>query len=128
MPQLLLGEVPERSVFNQKGFIVALKPYLALTQAVRQGDLVEFNSVVKGVRSREGRGEGMVVTFYLFICKCDGFLFFSSFFLYRRVFLSYDVTLCGNYVMYSVRARRQYFLAASPPPGITQPCCVIDIC
>eukprot|EP00904_Undaria_pinnatifida_P013820 jgi/Undpi1/9569/HiC_scaffold_27.g12025.m1 len=45
--QLLLGEVPERSVFNQKGFVVALKPYLALTQAVRQGDLVEFNSVVK---------------------------------------------------------------------------------
>ncbi|CAM9643856.1 unnamed protein product [Ascophyllum nodosum] len=45
--QLLLGEVPERSVFNQKGFRVALKPYLSLTQAVRQGDLVEFNRVVK---------------------------------------------------------------------------------
>ncbi|CAM9997712.1 unnamed protein product [Pylaiella littoralis] len=45
--QLLLGEVPERSVFNQKGFVVSLKPYLALTQAVRQGDLVEFNRIVK---------------------------------------------------------------------------------
>lgn len=45
--QLLLGEVPERAVFNQKGFSVALRPYLALTQAVRQGDLVEFNRVVK---------------------------------------------------------------------------------
>ncbi|CAM9589888.1 unnamed protein product [Ectocarpus sp. 4 AP-2014] len=44
--QLLLGEVPERSVFNQKGFVVSLKPYLALTQAVRQGDLVEFNRIV----------------------------------------------------------------------------------
>lgn len=47
--QLLLGEVPERVVFNQKGFIVALSPYLALTQAVRQGDLVEFNRVVQEV-------------------------------------------------------------------------------
>lgn len=27
-----------------------LKPYLALTQAVRQGDLVEFNRVVKEVQ------------------------------------------------------------------------------
>eukprot|EP00752_Nemacystus_decipiens_P002345 g2216.t1 len=45
--QLLLGEVPERSVFNQKGFVVSLRPYLALTQAVRQGDLVEFNRIVK---------------------------------------------------------------------------------
>ncbi|CAM9932749.1 unnamed protein product, partial [Hapterophycus canaliculatus] len=49
--QLLLGEVPERSVFNQKGFVVSLKPYLGLTQAVRQGDLVEFNRIVKEVRS-----------------------------------------------------------------------------
>lgn len=48
--QLLLGEVPERSVFNQKGFVVSLRPYLALTQAVRQGDLVEFNRIVKEVR------------------------------------------------------------------------------
>lgn len=38
-------------MFNQKGFVAALRPYLALTQAVRQGDLVEFNSVVKEVRS-----------------------------------------------------------------------------
>lgn len=50
MKQLLLGEVPERAVFNQKGFSVALRPYLALTQAVRQGDLVEFNRVVSEVR------------------------------------------------------------------------------
>lgn len=52
--QLLLGEVPERAVFNQKGFSVALRPYLALTQAVRQGDLIEFNRVVKMVSSGGG--------------------------------------------------------------------------
>ena len=44
-------------MFNQKGFVVALKPYLALTQAVRQGDLVEFNSVVKEVRDTWVGGE-----------------------------------------------------------------------
>ena len=37
-------------MFNQKGFVVSLRPYLALTQAVRQGDLVEFNRIVKEVR------------------------------------------------------------------------------
>ncbi|CAN0456681.1 unnamed protein product [Discosporangium mesarthrocarpum] len=47
MSQLLLGEVPERAVFNQEGFSVALRPYLELTQAVRQGDLIEFNKVVE---------------------------------------------------------------------------------
>ncbi len=30
--QLLLGEVPERSVFRLEGFQLHLKPYLALTQ------------------------------------------------------------------------------------------------
>ncbi len=33
--QLLLGEVPERSVFRTEGFQVLLKPYLALTQVRR---------------------------------------------------------------------------------------------
>merc|ERR1712146_769583 len=41
------GEVPERATFNQKDFRVALVPYLALTQAVRAGNLLEFNSVLK---------------------------------------------------------------------------------
>lgn len=45
--QLLMGEVPERATFNQKDFRVALAPYLALTQAVRAGNLLEFNSVLK---------------------------------------------------------------------------------
>ena len=33
--QLLKGEIPERSLFGQKGLRVALAPYLALTQARR---------------------------------------------------------------------------------------------
>jgi 26S proteasome regulatory subunit N3 len=48
--QLLLGEVPERSVFNQSGFRGPLLPYLQLTQAVRLGDLIEFNHAVEQVR------------------------------------------------------------------------------
>ncbi len=44
--QLLLGEIPERSVFNQRGLQVALVPYLQLTHAVRLGNLEEFNRAV----------------------------------------------------------------------------------
>jgi hypothetical protein len=49
--QLLLGEVPERGVFNQSGFRGPLLPYLQLTQAVRLGDLIEFNHAVEQVRT-----------------------------------------------------------------------------
>lgn len=45
--QLLMGEIPERSVFSQTGLRVALKPYLQLTQTVRVGDLDAFHTVVK---------------------------------------------------------------------------------
>lgn len=45
--QLLMGEIPERSVFNQPELAQALQPYLELTQAVRNGDLVQFNDVIK---------------------------------------------------------------------------------
>lgn len=40
--QLLTGEVPERSIFSQKGMRRALEPYLAITHAVRSGDLATF--------------------------------------------------------------------------------------
>jgi len=45
--QLLMGEIPERSIFRQKGLKNALKPYLRLTQAVRVGALAAFQNVVK---------------------------------------------------------------------------------
>ncbi len=48
--QLLMGEIPERSLFNQKEYRTALEPYLELTQAVRSGDMQAFSSVV--VKSR----------------------------------------------------------------------------
>jgi len=44
--QLLMGEIPERSIFRQAGLRKALAPYLQLTQAVRIGDLATFHSVV----------------------------------------------------------------------------------
>jgi len=44
--QLLMGEIPERSVFRQPGLKQALAPYLQLTLAVRVGDLVTFHNVV----------------------------------------------------------------------------------
>mmetsp|Transcript_27738 Transcript_27738/g.36093 ORF Transcript_27738/g.36093 Transcript_27738/m.36093 type:complete len:527 (+) Transcript_27738:172-1752(+) len=43
--QLLMGEIPERSDFEQTGMRKALKPYLELTTAVRAGNLKEFQRV-----------------------------------------------------------------------------------
>ncbi|GJN15492.1 hypothetical protein PR202_gb02413 [Eleusine coracana subsp. coracana] len=43
--RLLLGEIPERTVFMQKGMKKALTPYFELTNAVRVGDLELFKSV-----------------------------------------------------------------------------------
>ena len=44
--QLLMGDIPERSLFNQKELRRALAPYLALTQSVRRGDIGMFEAVV----------------------------------------------------------------------------------
>ncbi|OAY77818.1 putative 26S proteasome non-ATPase regulatory subunit 3 [Ananas comosus] len=43
--RLLLGEIPERTVFMQKGMKKALRPYFELTNAVRVGDLELFRTV-----------------------------------------------------------------------------------
>lgn len=44
--QLLMGDIPERSLFNQIEFNSELQPYLILTQAVRTGDVIQFNSIM----------------------------------------------------------------------------------
>ncbi|KAJ0967025.1 hypothetical protein J5N97_023942 [Dioscorea zingiberensis] len=45
--RLLLGEIPERTVFMQKGMKKALTPYFELTNAVRIGDLELFKTVAE---------------------------------------------------------------------------------
>ncbi|XP_047049638.1 probable 26S proteasome non-ATPase regulatory subunit 3 [Lolium rigidum] len=45
--RLLLGEIPERTVFMQKGMKAALTPYFELTNAVRVGDLELFKAVAE---------------------------------------------------------------------------------
>nr|XP_043612727.1 probable 26S proteasome non-ATPase regulatory subunit 3 [Erigeron canadensis] len=45
--RLLLGEIPERTVFMQKGMEKALRPYFELTNAVRIGDLELFKAVAE---------------------------------------------------------------------------------
>ena len=44
--QLLIGEIPERSIFYQPDLQKYLEPYFQLTQAVRVGDLSTFHQVV----------------------------------------------------------------------------------
>lgn len=44
--QLLLGDIPERATFDQPVLRRSLQPYLALTTAVRLGDLLEFEKTV----------------------------------------------------------------------------------
>jgi 26S proteasome regulatory subunit N3 len=45
--QLLIGEIPDRSTFSQKGMVAALRPYLHITQAVRVGDLTAFHKAMQ---------------------------------------------------------------------------------
>jgi len=44
--QLLMGEIPERSVFRQPMLKKALAPYLKITSAVRVGDLAAFQETL----------------------------------------------------------------------------------
>lgn len=50
--QLLMGEIPERHVFFTKGMQAEMTPYLAITQAVRRGDLAVFTNVVSNHAAR----------------------------------------------------------------------------
>ncbi|GAB2300412.1 hypothetical protein Dimus_034455 [Dionaea muscipula] len=45
--RLLLGEIPERTIFTLKGMENALRPYFELTNAVRIGDLELFRKVAE---------------------------------------------------------------------------------
>jgi hypothetical protein len=48
--QLLMGDIPERSLFSPRDLRRSLAPYLALTQAVRVGDLATFGTVMMKVK------------------------------------------------------------------------------
>jgi len=45
--QLLLGEIPDRSIFRAQSSRTPMKPYLRLVQAVRLGDLAAFRSAME---------------------------------------------------------------------------------
>jgi len=45
--ELLTGGVPDRTTFMQQELRVQLRPYYAITQAVRSGDLTAFGGVIK---------------------------------------------------------------------------------
>ncbi|KAI9892606.1 MAG: 26S proteasome non-ATPase regulatory subunit [Vezdaea aestivalis] len=45
--ELLMGDIPDRSIFRQPNLERALRPYLLLVQAVRVGDLEAFLSTVQ---------------------------------------------------------------------------------
>merc|ERR1711871_1281791 len=45
--QLLMGEIPEKSIFRQAGLTAGLKPYFAVVQAVRVGDLGAFRDAME---------------------------------------------------------------------------------
>ena len=50
--QLLMGEIPERSIFFSEGMQGELAPYMKITQAVRRGDLAVFHVTVKQFSDR----------------------------------------------------------------------------
>ena len=45
--QLLMGDIPERTLFNQPELRQSLKPYLKLAQSVHNGDLRQFNKAME---------------------------------------------------------------------------------
>lgn len=45
--QLLMGDIPERPLFRQKGLVAPLQPYMQLTQAVRFGNLGDFQQCLQ---------------------------------------------------------------------------------
>ncbi|KAL9358177.1 hypothetical protein Peur_051430 [Populus x canadensis] len=47
--RLLLGEIPETTIFTQSGMQGALRPYFELTNAVRIGDLELFSDVSENI-------------------------------------------------------------------------------
>ena len=44
--ELLMGEIPNRQVFNQKDFAKYLYPYYQIVHFVKQGDMERFNALV----------------------------------------------------------------------------------
>jgi len=61
--QLLMGDIPERSLFRQEGLTASLKPYLQLTQAVRVGDMKLFTETVDEFSEKfEQDGVYMLIT------------------------------------------------------------------
>lgn len=56
--QLLMGEIPDRSVFFEPTMKVELEPYLKITQAVRRGDLAVFHATV-GTHAARLKLDGM---------------------------------------------------------------------
>ncbi|VEU34441.1 unnamed protein product [Pseudo-nitzschia multistriata] len=55
--QLLMGEIPKRHVFFSKGMKTEMAPYLAITQAVRRGDLAVYTKVVSEQSSQLRRDD-----------------------------------------------------------------------
>jgi 26S proteasome regulatory subunit N3 len=61
--QLLMGDIPERSIFRQEGLTHSLKPYFQLTQAVRVGDMKLFDETIDEFSTKfENDGVYMLIT------------------------------------------------------------------
>lgn len=50
--ELLLGEIPDKSIFRNAQMRKALAPYFQLTQAVRTGNLTRFNETLKNFSTK----------------------------------------------------------------------------
>merc|ERR1719350_457247 len=61
--QLLMGDIPERSIFRQEGLTHSLKPYFQLTQGVRVGDMKLFDETIDEFSTKfENDGVFMLIT------------------------------------------------------------------
>jgi 26S proteasome regulatory subunit N3 len=58
--QLLMGEIPERSLFAQTELAGALRPYFLLARAVRLGDLESYNKAVSTYSASFARDDTVI--------------------------------------------------------------------
>ena len=59
--ELLMGDIPERAVFNESDIKVALGPYFLITEAVRTGDIHLFNRIVQKYSQRFSKDDTLTL-------------------------------------------------------------------
>ena len=83
--QMLMGEIPEKSVFRQKGTQQKLKPYFELVHSVRSGELSTYQQTVAKHEAlfKKDKTLNLILRFVPVFAPCPTYSFLLNFALYR---------------------------------------------